>query len=998
MFLLSRSSRDSKRQVILFILCVCVCQSRAETLRYSLPEEMGRDSFVADIAKDLGVPLSQLAARKARVVSEGNEQLFLLNQNTGVLTAKESLDREEICPQSDTCTLVFKIFFENPLQLIRGEVEIRDVNDNSPVFPEKEMVLKILETASPGSRFPLESAQDKDVGINGLQNYSLGPNPHFSLAIGTGKDGVKYVELVLQRQLDREEQGELNLFLTAVDGGSPPRSGTAQVRIVVVDANDNVPVFEREVYEVSLAENSPLEQLVVRVAAADPDEGSNGKVRYAFTQTSERSRQLFQLNPATGEIRVAGKLDSEEAKNHKMVVKATDGGGLSAHCKVQVEVLDVNDNAPEIALTSLTASIPEDAPPRTVVALFSVRDQDSGDNGRTECSIDGDLPFSVTPTFDNYYELRTNAALDRERTAEYNITITATDWGKTRLSSRESIFVQISDVNDNPPEFTQEVYTMSVTENNSPMLRIVRARDEGSPTLSVSKTLFVRLLDVNDNAPTFTQSIYTMGMSENEPAGRSLGRLSATDLDAGENARVRYALVLPPTGTLAAASFVSVDAESGTVRSLRPLDYEKVRAFEVTVRAADGGSPPLSAQAVLRVVVRDENDNAPVLLHPAPDSSAAGELVPRWAPSGYLVAKVVAVDADAGQNAWLSYELAKATEPGLFRVGLHSGEVRTARAVTERDAARQRLIVLVRDRGQPPRSATATLAVALVDDFSDAFHQLGHDPASGEQPQVAEEEMLTTYLIASLCCISSLFLLSVLVLTANTLCKARVRAELSPPSPSCYADGDFASDGVGVGGTGTLSPAYRYEMCLTSGSGSSEIRFLKPVLPSPHSNAEAGLDKDEEPTPRRATADPAQHFSLGRMGAPSTARAPACARGSAGRGERQRGLRAAAGAVAARTAGWCSRPRRRRAAAAAEAAEPGPAQPSPAQPSAAQLRTAELSPAQLRTAQRSPAQLRPAQTSTAQNSSAQPSPAQRSSEQLRTAQTSTAQPSGAGRR
>ncbi|NXY37034.1 PCDBG protein, partial [Pomatorhinus ruficollis] len=779
-----KRSGDSKRQVILFILCVCVCQSGAETLRYSLPEEMERDSFVANIAKDLGVPLSQLAARKARVVSEGDEQLFRLDQRTGVLTAKESLDREEICPQSDTCTLVFKIFFENPFQLIRGEVEVRDVNDNSPVFPEKEMVLKILETAPPGSRFPLESAQDKDVGINGLQNYSLGPNPHFSLAIGTAKDGVKYLELVLQSQLDREEQRELNLLLTATDGGSPPRSGTAQVRIVVLDANDNIPVFDREVYEVRLAENSPLEQLVVRVTASDPDEGSNGEVRYAFTQTSERSRQLFQLNRTTGEIRVVGNLDFEEAKSHKMVVKATDGGELSGHCKVQVEVLDVNDNAPEITLTSLTASIPEDAPPRTVVALFSVRDRDSGDNGRTECSVDGDLPFSLTPTFDNYYELRTNAALDRERTAEYNITITATDWGTKRLSSRESIFVQISDVNDNPPEFTQEVYTMSVTENNSPMLRI--------------------------------------------------GRMKATDADAGknaQNARVRYMLVPPPTGSLAAASFVSVDAETGTVRSLRPLDYEKVRAFEVTVRAADGGSPPLSAQAVLRVVVRDENDNAPVLLHPPPDSSAAGELVPRWAPSGYLVAKVVAVDADAGQNAWLSYELAKATEPGLFRVGLHSGEVRTARAVTERDTARQRLIVLVRDRGQPPRSATATLAVALVDDFSDAFHQLGHDPASRQHPQVAEEELLTTYLIASLCCVSSLFLFSILVLTASTLCKARVQAERPPPSPSCYADGDLASDGVGVGSTGTLSPAYRYEMYLTSGSGRSEFQFLRPILP-----------------------------------------------------------------------------------------------------------------------------------------------------------------------
>uniref|UniRef100_A0A8B9TFL1 Cadherin domain-containing protein n=1 Tax=Anas platyrhynchos TaxID=8839 RepID=A0A8B9TFL1_ANAPL len=257
------------------------------------------------------------------------------------------------------------------------------------------MVLEILETASPGSRFPLERARDKDVGSNGLQNYSLGSNSHFSLALGTGKGGAKYPELILQSQLDREHQREVNLLLTATDGGTPPKSGTAQVRIVVLDANDNIPVFSREVYEVRVAENSPPEQLVVRVTAADPDEGSYGRVRYAFTQTSERSRQLFELNAATGEIRVSGNLDFEEVANHEMVVKATDGGGLSAHCKVHVEVLDVNDNAPEIALTSLTVSIPEDAPPRSVVALISVRDRDSGDNGRTECAIDGDLPFTM---------------------------------------------------------------------------------------------------------------------------------------------------------------------------------------------------------------------------------------------------------------------------------------------------------------------------------------------------------------------------------------------------------------------------------------------------------------------------------------------------------------------------------------------------------------------------------------------------------------------------
>ncbi|NXR11321.1 PCDB4 protein, partial [Semnornis frantzii] len=635
------------RQVIFFLLCVCVWQSRAESLRYSLAEEMERDSFVGNIAQDLGLAPSQLAARKARVVSEGSQQLFRLNPSSGVLTAKESLDREEICPQSEKCSLFFTLFLDNPLQMIRGEVEVVDVNDNSPVFPEKEMILEILETTPPGSRFPLERARDKDVGSNGLKNYSLESNSHFSLAVTTKNDGAKYAEVVLDNRLDREEQEELSLLLTATDGGSPPRSGTAQIRIVVLDANDNTPVFSREVYEVRLAENTPQGQLVVRVAAIDPDKGSYGKVRYTFSQTSDGMQQLFGLNPDTGEIRVTGKLDFEENRKHNMMVRAADGGGLSAHCKVQVEVVDTNDNPPDIQLTSHIVSIPEDAPPRTVVAVFSVRDRDDGENGRTECIIEGDLPFILTPTFDNYYELRTNAELDRETTAEYNISIRATDWGQRRLSSVERLWVQVSDVNDNAPAFIQELYSLWVTENNRPMVRI--------------------------------------------------GSVAARDADAGSNARVQYALVREEGQEQPA---LSVNSESGEVYVVRSLDYERVRALEVRVRAVDGGSPALSAQAVVRVLVRDENDNAPVVLHPGGESGA-GELVPRWAPAGYLVAKVVAVDADAGQNAWLSYELAKATEPGLFRVGLHNGEVRTARFPLARDAPRQSLVVVVKDHGRP---------------------------------------------------------------------------------------------------------------------------------------------------------------------------------------------------------------------------------------------------------------------------------------------------------
>ncbi|OXB52784.1 hypothetical protein ASZ78_008186 [Callipepla squamata] len=755
----------SDSRVLLWLVCVCVCESGAETLRYSVAEEMARDSVVGNVAQDLGLSPSQLAARKARVVSEGSEQRFRLDPRSGVLTLTETLDREHICPHSESCTLFFQLLLENPVQLIRGEVDVRDVNDNSPVFPQKEMVLEIIETAALGSLFALERARDKDVGINGVQNYSLSPNSQFSLALETGKGGAKYVKLVLQRQLDREEHRELRLVLTATDGGSPPRSGTAEVRVLVLDANDNMPVFLREVYEVRVAENSPPGQLLVRVSAADPDDGSNGKVRYAFTDMSELPDELFDLNIFTGEILVSGKLDFEESQYHEIQVKATDGGGLSAHCKVHVEVLDVNDNAPEITLSSVSASVPEDAPPRTVVAVLSVRDRDSGDNGRTECAVAGDVPFILTAAFAEHYELRTSAALDRETTAEYNVSVVATDWGRARLSARESVLVRIG--------------------------------------------------DVNDNAPRFTQALYSMWVSENDAASVRIGSVKATDADAGANGRVRYAL-LREEGEEQTA--VSVDAESGAVSVVRALDYEEVRAVEVTVSAADGGSPPRSATALLRVLVRDENDNAPVVLHPPPDGSAAlGELVPRHARAGYLVAKVVAVDADAGQNAWLCYELAKATEPGLFRVGLHSGEVRTARAVGERDAARHRLVVLVRDRGRPPRSASATLAVALADGFSE-----GHLRASEEEPAAEPDGRLTLYLSVCLACVSALFVASAAAAVAAKVRRARRREPGTLPTfPQSAADS----------GAGSLPRSYVYDVRLAAGTVDSEFRFLGPLFP-----------------------------------------------------------------------------------------------------------------------------------------------------------------------
>ncbi|XP_036872463.2 protocadherin beta-5-like isoform X3 [Manis javanica] len=760
------------RQVTFLTILLLFWEAGSEAIRYSMPEETETGSFVANLAKDLGLRVGELATRGARIHYKGNKQLLQLDIKTGNLLLYEKLDREVLCGLTDPCILHFQLLLENPVQFFQADLQLTDINDHSPEFLDKEMLLKIPESVQPGTVFPLKMAQDFDIGSNSVQNYTISPNSHFHVVTHNRGDGRKYPELVLNKALDREEQPELSLTLTALDGGAPPRSGTTAVRLEVVDVNDNAPEFSQSLYEVQVPENSPLDSLVVAVSARDMDAGTYGYVTYSLFQGDEIT-QPFVIDEITGEIRLKKTLDFEATRYYNVEIAGTDGGGLSGKCTVAVEVVDVNDNAPELAMSTLTNSIPENAP-ETVVAVFSVSDPDSGDNGRVVCSIQDDLPFLLKPTFKNFYTLVTERPLDRESQAEYNITITVTDLGTPRLKSEHSISVQVADVNDNAPAFSQSAYTLWVRENNGPALHI--------------------------------------------------GSVSATDPDSGANARVTYSLLPPGDARLPLASLVSISADTGQLFALRPLDFEALRAFEFGVGAADGGSPALSSRALVRVQVLDVNDNAPVVLYPPQNGSApCTELVPRAADAGYLVTKVVAVDGDSGQNAWLSYQLLRATEPGLFGVWAPSGEVRTARQLSERDAPRHRLAVLVRDHGEPPLSATVTLHVLLVDGFSQP-----HLPRAEAAAEQARAEPLTVSLVVALAAVSSLFLLSVLGVVAARLC---ARARAASAGVCSGPGGGLAGHLVDVSGGGTLCQAYRYEVCLSGGSGTGEFKFLKPILP-----------------------------------------------------------------------------------------------------------------------------------------------------------------------
>ncbi|XP_042793328.1 protocadherin beta-3 [Panthera leo] len=742
-----------QRQVLFLFVFLGGSLAGSESRRYSVVEETERGFLIANIANDLGLGEGELAVRGAQVVSKGNKQHFQLNHQTGDLHLREKLDREELCGPTEPCILHFQILLQNPLQFITNELHVIDVNDHSPVFFENEMQLKLLENTPPGTMIPLGNAEDLDVGRNSLQNYTITPNSHFHVLTRSRRDGRKYPQLVLDKSLDREEQPEFILTLTALDGGSPHRSGIAKIHILVLDINDNAPEFTQTLYEVQILENSPLNSVVVTVSATDLDTGNFGTVSYAFFHASEEIRKTFQLNPITGDIQLVKYLNFEEMNTYELDIEAKDGGGLSGKTTVIVQVVDVNDNPPELTLSSITSPIPENSP-ETVVAVFSVSDLDSGENGRIMCSIEDSLPFILKPSVENFYTLLTNTPLDRETKSEYNITITVTDLGTPRLKTQHNITVTVSDVNDNAPAFSQTTYTLRVRENNSPALHI--------------------------------------------------GSVSATDRDSGANAQVTYSLLPPADPQLPLASLVSINADNGQLFALRSLDYEALQAFEFGVRAADRGSPALSSQARVRVLVLDDNDNAPFVLYPPQNGSApCTELVSRAAEAGYLVTKVVAVDGDSGQNAWLSYQLLKATEPGLFGVWAHNGEVRTARLLSERDAVKHRLVVLVKDNGEPPRSASVTLHVLLVDGFSQPYLPL---------PEVAAAEAradpLTVYLVVALASVSSLFLFSVLVFVAVRLCR---RSRAASAGRCSGPEGHFPGHLVDVSGAGTLSQSYQYE-------------------------------------------------------------------------------------------------------------------------------------------------------------------------------------------
>ncbi|NXG26253.1 PCD17 protein, partial [Grallaria varia] len=736
----------------LSICCFFFCWAPAlslKNLNYSVPEEQGAGTVIGNIGRD-----ARLAAGAAgggilpaergtpgggpgggrgpkstfRVLENSAPHLLDVDGESGLLYTKQRIDREALCRRSTKCQLSLEVF-ANDQEICMIKVEIQDLNDNAPSFPSDQVDMDISENAAPGTRFPLTSAHDPDAGDNGLRTYLLTRDDYglFSLDVKSRGDGTKFPELVIQKPLDREEQSHHTLVLTALDGGDPPRSGTVQINVRLIDSNDNSPVFEAASYVVELPENAPLGTAVIDLNATDADEGTNGEVLYSFSgYAPERVRDLFSIDPQSGLIRVKGNLDYEESGLIEIDVQARDLGPnpIPAHCKVTVRLIDRNDNAPTIGFVSVRqGALSEAAPPGTVIALVRVTDRDSGKNGQLQCRVlgggggPGAVPFTLEENYDNFYTVVTDRPLDREAQDEYNVTIVARDGGNPSLNSTKSFSVRILDENDNPPRFSKNLYVLQVPENNIP--------------------------------------------------GEYLGSVLAQDPDLGQNGTVSYSILPGHVGDVSIYTYVSVNPTNGAIYALRSFNYEQTKHFEFRVLAKDSGSPHRESNATVRVTVLDVNDNAPLIVLPALINDTAELQVPRNAGVGYPVGTVRALDSDFGESGRLTYEIVEGNEEHLFEMDPTSGEIRTLHPYWEELSPVAELVVKVSDHGKPSLSAVAKLIVRAL---------AGPLPEAGE-PQVNGEQHRRPHWDLSLPLIVTLSTVSIILLAAMITIAVKCKRE-----------------------------------------------------------------------------------------------------------------------------------------------------------------------------------------------------------------------------
>ncbi|XP_031645391.1 protocadherin-11 X-linked isoform X2 [Oncorhynchus kisutch] len=760
---------------VLVVLLTClVMLSLAQEKDYTVREEQPENVRIGNLRKDLDLNLdpdfkltSPLQFKP--VYKTGDVPLVRVEANTGeIFTTAHRIDREKLCSgvfnekrcfyEIEVAVLPDEIF-----RLVKIRFLIEDINDNAPLFQSTVINISIPENTAINTRYPVPSAFDPDVGINGIQHYELVKSvSEFGLDIIETPEGDRWPQLIVQQSLDREQKDTFVMKIKVEDGGTPPKSSTAILQVTISDVNDNRPVFKDSEVEVNIPENAPIGTSVTQLHATDADLGSNAQIHFSFSnQISSSTKRHFSIDSTTGLITVKQPLDREATPIHKLIVLASDGSSTPSRAAVIINITDINDNVPSIDtryimnLVNGTVLLSENAPLNTKIALITVTDKDSDLNGKVTCYTDHDVPFRLKPVFNDQFLLETAAPLDYETTREYAIKIVASDSGKPPLNTSAMVLIKIKDENDNAPIFPQPEIQLSIPENNDPSTQLIKisamdadsghnaeiiyslgpdapdgfnidrrsgilsvgkrldrekqekysftvmARDNGSTSLQSNVTVRLIVQDLNDNSPAFTHPEYNFYVPENLPLYGTVGLITVTDSDAGDNSVITLSILNGKDNFI-------IDPQTGVIKPNITFDRELQSSYTFMVKAIDGGQPPSTSYAKVTINVVDVNDNRPVFV--IPSSNYSYDLVQSTTSPGSVVTRVFAIDNDTGMNAELQYSFIGGSPRGLFAIDKTTGNITLQEKIVSADQGLHRLVVKVKDLGQPE----SLHAIALI--------------------------------------------------------------------------------------------------------------------------------------------------------------------------------------------------------------------------------------------------------------------------------------------
>ena len=562
-----------------------------------------------------------------------------IDQNTGEVRTKVELDREA----RDRYTLS-AIPLTGAGENIKVVIEVEDVNDNAPTFPSSVVELGLPENTPRDTRRQLPPAIDRDLGTFTTQRYTIvrgNTNNVFRLSTQRDRAGVLALHLQVNGFLDREADAAYQLVIEATDGGRPALSGRITVNVTILDLNDNPPTFSQQRYTASVPENATVGTGVVTVAASDPDLGNNGQVTYSINRRQSDTGELFTIDEFSGLLSVNKRLDFESKDSHELVVVATDRGEVAQETTafITVRITDVADQQPSITLRYLTpsggAELSEDTAVGTVLAAVTLADQEAGQEAVLTLAGDQDT-FQLERAVAGW-QLVLARPLDREQRDSFTLQLAA----PAPAQAAATIEIRVTDVNDNPPVFTEREYEASVDEAAEPGTAVLRvaatdadvgangrvsyrighsadthsdwfdiepdtglvvtrarvdcetdpeprlvviASDGGRPGRSSSATVRIAVQDVNDNEPIFEQAFYNATIREDSPAGACFLTLAASDPDCGFNSILRYSV---GEGAGPAADSFSVRGGTGELCLDTALDYERHTQYDFTVVAVD---------------------------------------------------------------------------------------------------------------------------------------------------------------------------------------------------------------------------------------------------------------------------------------------------------------------------------------------------------------------------------------------------------------------------